>query len=233
MQLFTNGEIIREVLVRNSRSTTDGSITDEMLQAWLAMSHLWAAAQHKWPCTEGRVSTTWAGSEELSFEGYKMDSFRLVQIGGANLSKMNFFNYQQMREDQSDSTKRVFSDYGRTMFVNPSIDLRGTLVAYGQYQPVLDVTDLSAETIFSSYDAEANEAIVEKMSSYLKRKERLPDEAKDHDERAKNKLDEVAGRISEEQYAYQVKHGDGIFKRFDVMRGGFRDDITSRDQFGI
>jgi hypothetical protein len=231
--LINNGDIITEVLVRNNRTTTDAFITDSMLQGWLGKAHIWATAQHKWPCTEGRVSTTWSGAEELTFEGYKMDSFKFIQIGGKVFQKMNFRNYQQMRNEQPGNTMRVFSDYGRTMFVNPIADASGTLVAYGQYQPVLDTTDLTAETVFSSWDAEANEALVEKISSFLKRREHKPDEADTHDKRAYDKLTEVAGRISEEQYEYQLKHGDGIFKRIDVVRGGFRDDITSRDQFTI
>lgn len=232
MSLLTNNDIITSVLVRNNRSTTDAFITDSILQSWLKQAHTWAAAQHKWPCTEGRVQTTWAGIEEISFEGYKMDSFRFIQVGGKRLQKLNFEDYQKMKEDRSGANDRVYSDYGRTLFVNPNIDASGTLVAYGQYQPILDVTELSAETVFSNYDAEANEAIFEKMTSYLKIKEKLFDEAQIYDKRASEKLLEVAGRISEEQYAYQLKNGDGIFKRMDVLGGGFRDDITNRDQFG-
>lgn len=229
--MTTNGDIITEVLIRNNRTTADSSITDAMLKNWLRMAHTWACAQHKWPCTEGRVSTTWAGSEEITFEGYKMDSFRFVEIGGKKYQKVNFENYRQFREDRPGATDRIFSDYGRIMFINPNTGDSGTLVGYGQYQPVLDPTDLAAETVFSSWDAEANEGIVEKMSSYLKRRERQVGEAEAHDQRASLKLQEVAGRISEEQYAYQLRHGDGIFKRIDVIRGGFRDDLMNRDQF--
>lgn len=231
--LINNGDIITEVLVRNNRTTTDSFITDTMLQSWLKNSHIWAAAQHKWPCTEGRVSTTYAGIEEIIFEGYKMDSFRFMQIGGKRLQKVNFENYQQLREEQPSSTMRVYSDYGRTLFINPAMGISGTLVAYGQFQPALDTTDMTAETVFSSWDAEANEAIVEKISSFIKRREHKPDEAEAHDKRASDKLAEVAGRISQEQYAYQIKTGDGLFKRIDIVQGSFRDDITSRDQFGI
>ncbi len=229
--LITLADIIKEVLVRNGRSTTDGSLTDSMLQDWAGQSHTYATAYRKWPCTQGRVSTTWSGSEEISFEGYKMDSFRFITIGGKRLQKVNFENYQMMRENEPGTSSRVYSDYGRTLFINPQADVSGTLVAYGQYQPVLDTTDLAAETVFSNWDAEANEAIFEKMTESLFLKERNPEEAEKHGEKAKNILDAVAGRIKEEQYAYQMQHGEGIFKRFDVVEGGFRDDIFKRDRF--
>lgn len=231
--MLTNvGDIQTEVLVRNNRTTTDSFITDAMLQDWTRMAHTWAAAQHKWPMTEGRVSTTWAATEEWNFEGYKADSLRIIQVGGKRLRKLDFRNYQTFREEEPESDERVYSDFGKTVFINPNIDLSGTLTAWGQYQPVIDPTDLAAETVFSSWDAEANEAMVEKMSSYLKRREHLPDEAELHDQRASAKLAEVWQRILDEQHVYQTHPSSGgMFERFDVLEGGFNEDILKRDQF--
>ena len=225
------GDLQNEVLVRNNRTTTDSFITDAMLQDWTRMAHTWGASAFKWPFTEGRVSTTFASTEEWSFEGYKADSFRMVQVGGKRLKKLNFEDYQIFREEEPSSSERVFSDFGRTMFINPSIDLSGTLTAWGQYQPVIDPTDLAAETMFTSWNAEANEALVEKMTSYLKSREHLPDEAELHDQKATTKLTEVFKRILDEQFKYQT-HPDsgGMFERFDVLGGRMSDEIT-RDQF--
>ena len=232
MALNTVGNLITEVLVRNNRTTTDSFVTDTMLQDWTRDAHTWATSFKKWPCTEGRLQTTWAGVEEINFEGYKADSIRFVTVGGKVLQKLNFENYRKMQEITPGLTDRVYSDYGKINFFNVNADVSGTLVAYGQYQPVLDPTDYTAETVFSSWNAEANEAIVEKMTSYLKRREHLPDEAELHDQRASAKLEEVAKTINDEQYAYQNPAGDGMFKRFDVLRGGFAADIFKRDQFG-
>lgn len=230
MSLLTNGDIITEVLVRNNRTTTDSFITDTMLQDWLRQSHIWATSYKKWPFTEGRVSTTYTTTEEWSFEGYKADSFRFIQVGGKRLQKINFEDYQIFREEQPDSTDKVYSDFGRIVFVNPNIDASGTLTAWGQYQPLLDPTDLTAETLFASWDAEGNEAIVEKMTAHLKRREHLPDEAELHDQRAANKLEEIYNRIAGEQFTYHDK-GEGMWKRVDVIEGGYQDDTLKRDQF--
>lgn len=230
--LNTNNDIITEVLVRNNRTTTDGFITDAMLRDWLEDSHVWAAAFKKWPMTEGRLSTTWAGVEEVRFEGLKADSLRMLQVGGKRFTKLNFEDYQIFREESEGSTERVFSDFGRVLFVNPAADVSGTMVAYAQYQPLLDATDLTATTIFSGYDEEGNEAIVEKMSGFLKRREHLTEEAELHDERAANKLEEVYSRIQNEQYAYK-SHPDrgGMFERIDVLGGNLSDEQINRDQF--
>lgn len=231
MSLLNNGDIIAEVLVRNNRTTTDSFITDTNLFDWLRQAHTWASSFKKWPFTEGRVSTTWTGTEEISFEGYKADTIRFIQIGGKRLQKINFEDYQLMRENYPDANDRVYSDFSRILFINPSADVSGTLTAYGQFQPTLDPTDLAQETVFSSWDAEGNEAIVEKMTAYLKAREHLPDETKFHDDRAMQKLEEVAGRIGQEQFAYHSKNDDGMFKRMDVVNGGFEDEVFRRDQF--
>lgn len=230
--LKTRDDIFTEVLVRNNRTTTDSFITDTMLKSWYSNAHVWCAAFHKWPFTEGRVSTTFTTREEWSFEGYKADSFRILQIGGKRLQKLNFQDYQIFREENESSNDRYFSDFGRLVFINPSIDLSGTLTAWGQYQPYVDVTDETGITIFSGFDEEGNEAVVEKMSSYLKRREHLTQEAEVHDTRAVTKLEEVWKRTLDEQYAYQTApERGGMFRRFDVLLGGQTDELISRDQF--
>ena len=231
------GDIIDEVLVRNNRTTTDSFITDAILQDWVRQSHKWVASYHKWPFTEGRVQTTYASggglnNDEFYFEGYKADSFRIVQVGGKRLQKLNFEDYQILKEEEPTKNDRVYADFGRTVFINPYADISGTLVAYGQYEPIIDPTDLTATTIFSGYDEEGNEAMVEKMSAYLKRREHLTQEAELHDQRASIKLEEIWKRIEDEQSLYQT-HPDrgGMFKRFDVLRGARSDEIRREDQF--
>lgn len=230
------GDIITEVLVRNNRTTVDSFVTDTMLQDWTRMSHLWASSYHKWPFTEGRISTTYTtgggeGSDEWFFEGYKADSLRMLLIGGKRLNKLNFEDYQIMREESPEGDDRAFSDFGRTVYINPRADVSGTLVAYLQYTPILDPTDLTATTIFSGFDEEGNEAIVEKITGYLKRREHLPQEAELHDQRAAVKLEEIWKRVQDEQYAYKTHpERGGMFERFDVLDGRPTDEFK-RNQF--
>lgn len=237
MALNTRDDIFTEFLVRNNRTTSDAFITEQMLKDWYKQANIWGSSQHKWPFTEGRVETTFAAgtgsnADEYFFEGYKADSFRLIQIGGKRLRKLNFEDYQIQQEKEGDSDERVWSDFHRTVFINPDIDASGTLVAYGQIQPEIDVTDETGVTVFSNDDEEGNEAIVEKMSSYLKRREHLTEEAELHDNRSRQKLDEVWKRVLDEQHKYQTHPSrGGMFERIDVLRGALRDDLFKRDQF--
>jgi hypothetical protein len=231
--LNTTGDIITEVLIRNNRSTTDSFITDAMLQDWIQDAHSWAASYHKWPFTEKRdQSTAWSGSEEVLYSslgvGFRTDSIRLLTIGGKRFQKLNFEDYQIFKEEQPSSTDKVYSDFGRTLFINTASGASGSLVAYGQYSPNLDPTDLASTTIFSTYDEEGNEAIVEKMTCYLKRREHLPNEAELHDQRAVAKLEEVWTRITDEQFAYHPSpRSEGMWKRFDILQGDSEDGLNT------
>lgn len=225
-------DIQTEFLVRGNVATSVGFVDDTILNDWTRDAALWASATHKFPFTEGRVSTTFSASEEWSFEGYKADSFRILQIGGKRLRKLDFANYQTFREEEPSSEDRVYSDFGRLVFINPNVDLSGTLTAWGQYTPTLDSTDKEALTVFSGYDEEGNEAIVVKMLSYLKDREGKPDESEFLRKRAQAILDGIWQRVLDEQYQYQT-HPDsgGMFNRIDILDGHYEEEINRRDQF--
>ena len=242
MALRTTSDIITEVLVRNNRTTTDAFITDTTIQGWLKDAHIWAAAFKKWPMTEGKSSTTAAsattsaeGYTTLSYpEAYKADSIRLITIDGKRTLKKNFYKFQQFCEDNPNDTSKIWTDYGRQILFNPNIsEFSGTVVMWGQYMPVLDVTDATSLTIFSDYDEQGNEAIVKKMTSYLKSREHLTEEAELFHVKASETLMEVKGLIDDEAFGYQDTQNEGWFKRFDVTRGGFKEDIFRRDQWGL
>lgn len=240
MALRTTSDLITEFLVRNNRTTTDSFITDSTAQGWLKDAHTWAAGYKKWPMTEGKASTTSAsaatsaeGYTTISYpEGFKADSIRLLTVDGKRFYKKNFYKLQSFLEDNPGSTEKLYTDYGRQILINPNAaDFSGSIVAWGQYTPSLDVTDMTAVTIFSDYDEEGNEAIIEKMTSYLKAREHLPDEVQLAEERAAKKLDGVKALVDDEQFGYQDTRNDGMYKRFDVLRGGFREDLFNRDRW--
>lgn len=227
----TRDQIFTQVLVRNNLTTTDAFITDASLQNWYRDAVIWATSYHKWPFTEGRdASTVWSGTEQIPYSTfaveYKSDSIRILTIGDKILKKLNFNDYLIFRETETSGTDRVFADFGRTLYINPYADVSGTLTTYGQEQVAIDLTDETGTTPFSTFDAEGNEAVYEKMSSFLKRRLHLAEEAELHDQRAAAKLDEIWKRIIDEQHTYHT-HRDrgGIFERVDVLGGRHFNDI--------
>lgn len=236
---MTRGEIKTEILVRSGKDTTSAWTSEAFVNDWINQNHKWAAGYKPWPMTEGRTSTTWAATEEIKFEGYKADSFRIITVGGKRLQKINFDDYIAFKENefsQSDRDSRVFSDKAGINYFNVSADVSGTMTAYGQYIPA-DIPDGDgsagddAETVFTGNGDEGNQAIIEKCLAYINYRDTNPSEAQLHDKNAKQILDDLWKRVQDEQFAYQTKDRS-MFEYFNVIRGGHRGGIINEDQFG-
>ena len=235
-------ELKDELLVRanESTSTATGALyTEAILNDWVDDAHKFAAAYKKWPFAEGRISTTLVSTQTDDLgnivydypEGWKADSIRILLVGGKRLQKINHSDFLRFREEQSDSDDRIFSDFGRTYYINPKIDLSGTITLWGQYTPSkLDYTDSNATTIFSNNEIEGNEAIVELGLSYAKRREKKFTESALHFQKALEILDGILKRVQDEQFGYQSKD-TGMFERFDILQGGMSDEVIKRDQW--
>lgn len=232
--MLTNyGDLKNDVIRKLGISTTASYYSDAILDSWIKQAHRWATSYKKWPFTEGRISTTFTGLEEWSFEGYKADSIRMLLIGGKRHEKLTYEDYLIMREETPNATDRVFTDFGRLVIVNPATDATGTMVAYGQYTPPdIDSTDLTATTVFSNGDEEGNEAIVEEVLSYANTREKKEKVAVFHHGRATQILDAMWSRVADEQFNYKThRTRDGMFKRINVIDGGMQGDLIRRDQF--
>lgn len=235
----TLSEIQNEIIVRLSTGTTVAYYTDTIIKEWITQAHRRCAGYKKWPLTEGRVSTTFAslslnedGYLRGSYpEGWRPDSIRLLTIGGKRVHKTNFYKFQSYFEDNPDSSDRKFTDQGRSYFINPNIDLSGTVVAWGQYTPYIDVTDENATTVFSDVAEEGNLAIVEEVISYAQSREKKHKEKLLYSTNAMKLLDTLWDSIKNEQFGYASVDDDGMFQRLDVLGGNMRDDIFKRDQF--
>ena len=232
------GDIINDILVQLGVSTTVAFYTDTIMDDWVDKAHTWAAGSYKWPFTEGRVNTTYvadATTNEVGFlypEGWKPDSIRLLQVGGKRFQKVNFLNYMEFREDYPDHNKRIFTENLGRYFINPQADESGTTTLWGQYTPAaLAETDSTVTTVFTDTADEGNEAIIEEVLSYAKKKEKKLDEALSHHQTAQKILADLYKRIQDEQFAYKNVEGEGMFKRIDVLGGALRDDIFKRDQW--
>lgn len=230
----TTYEIIDEVLVRagvSSTTATGGLYTDTILKDWLDPAHRWASAQRKWPFTEGRISTTYSQEENDYPEGWKPESIRLLTVGGKRYQKVTHRDYQRYLEDTSNGEDKVFTDFGLTYFINPNSDPSGSVTVYGQYTPAaIDKTDDAAKTVFSDRAPELNEAIVEEILSYAKKREKKPTEAREHHLNALRIIAEGWENVTSEQFGYQTKDRS-MFKRFDVMEGVDADEFIRRDRW--
>lgn len=244
--MYTRDDIFREVLVRNNRNTTDGFITDTILKNWYIQATDWAYSYKKWPFTEGRIQTTFAtgggiNSDEWYFEGYKANSFRFIQVGGKRLEKRNFTDYQILLEEEPGKKDRIWAEFSRVIYINPYADVSGTVVAYCQYNPVIDVTDETAATLFSGFDEEGNEALIFEMQSKMfERENQIPTLVRGKPispsiiahENAVALLDAMWQRVLDERFTAQTDlDRGGMFKRIDILRGRGQDELLKPNQF--
>ncbi len=230
--LNNSQQIIAEVLVRGGVSTTTttsgGLYTDTILAGWFGAAYRWATGYKKWPFTEGRMSTTFATEECTYPEGWKTDSIRFITVGGDRYQKLNYEDYNIFRDEEPSNTDKVFSDYARTIFVNPN-STTGTLTAFGQFTPITTVAtiiDTGETTVFSDNEEEANEAIVEEMLKYAMEREKKTNEAEAHHQKAIEILERLWANHGAEQFAYQGKNR-GVFERMNILNGGFDDGLNT------
>lgn len=233
---MTRAEVRSAVLVRLGKDTTSAWTSETILNDIVNQSHRWAAAYKKWPFTERRDYTQayTSGTEQYSYPSdFKSDSIRLLQVGGERLQKLNWEDYQIFREEQSDSQQKVYSDFGRSYYINPNADVSGTVAAWGQYTPSEiadgDENDTST-TVFSGGEEEGNEAIINEAMSHVLRRDGKEDEAINRHKLAMAYLEEIWQRIGAEQYQYHSKNR-GIWKRFDVVDGALQDEIRDIDRW--
>lgn len=244
------GGIKNDIIVKLGVDTTQAYYTDTILNDWINNAHKWAASYKKWPFTEGRYSTTSTsmGTSEDGYtvleypEGFRSDTIRLLTIGGKRFQKKNFYKFQSFLEDNSGDSGKIYSDFARRVYINPNASsLSGSVVAWGQiFVADLDGTDPTSLTVFSTYDELGNQAIVEEVLSYAAERERqnvgivrgkIAGIGPFHHGNATAILDQLFESIADEQYGYQDVLDEGMYKRFDVLRGGFKEDIFKRDQW--
>lgn len=236
--MSTKTDIRREVLVRLGKDTTSAWTSATIVNSWVDQAHRWASGFKKWPFTEGRVSTTFASlvtSEDGYLrgeypEGWKSDSIRQLVIGGDRVQKLNWEDFQMYLENHEDDNERIFSDFGRSYYINPRIDLSGSTTVWGQYTPaILDDESASDDTVFRG-EEEGNQAIIEESVSYALRRDGKETEYINHHKIAEDHLNKLWERITAEQFAYQSKDR-GMFTRVDILNGGYYDDELDTNQF--
>jgi len=232
--LNTLGNIETEVLVRGNYNTSLAFVTETMLDNWIQQAHRLAASYRKWPFTEKRdksANTSDASEEHAYPTDFKTDSIRILTVGGKRLRKTNFDDYLRHKEDYSNGTDRIFADFERVYFINPNMDISGTIVAYGQYLvDELDTSVPATTTVFSNSEEEGNEAMVQEILSYAKTRENKLTEAKNHHDNAIKILDRIWERVTGEGFGYHPK-GEGMWERIDIVEGDYHNELFKRDQF--
>ncbi len=237
MSLATTSDIANEFTIRLYGSTAVAFYTDAIINGWINDAHRFAGGYKKWPfSTTIDTSLTFSnGTETYALPSrVKSDSVRFMTVGvtpAYNIQKIDWQSYLSFRELQTGSdSSRIWSEFGRTIYINPNLDVAGTITLYGQQLPATLDTTVPASTIFTGDYEEGNEAIVDLIISYAKMRERKIAESQAYYSQAVSILDMIWKKIIDEQFAYQEKNR-GMFTRVNILRGAFQEEIFRRDQF--
>jgi len=231
--LNTLGEMKNAILVKNQASTTMTFFTDDILNDYINEAYMFAASYKKWPFTEqlDKNVAYVAGTEVYDYpSNFKSDSIRFLQVGTQSFRKLNFTDYQKHREARSDGDDLIFTDIGRQYFINPKADASGTVSAWGQYRVAqLDGSVPAGTTVFSGSEEYGNSAIVEEAMSFVKLREKKPDEANFHHKRSVEILERIWSLLQDEQFTYHSK--GSMFEWIDILNGQNKGDLPSEDRF--
>jgi hypothetical protein len=94
----------------------------------------------------------------------------------------------------------------------------------------MDITEHTSTTVFTDFDDEGNEAVLNEAMAFMKQRERKFTEAEYHHNKALEIMENVWKKYSDEQAMYQTKNRS-MFERFDVLGGDYYDDLIKRDQW--
>lgn len=247
--LVTLGDIKNDVLVKLNQGTSQGFYTDTLLNTWFNECYMYCASKYKWPMTQSKdTSLTFSQGTEIYAvpAQFKTDSIRVLQIGTSptiyNIGKTEFEDYMYFREWMTTASDRIWTEFTRNIYINPNMDVAGVITLYGQKNITsLDGTnsDATNTTIFSGAEEEGNEAIAYRMLGLAMMKEKrigqgakgkLSGEGQVYLSMSDSILDAIWKRITDERYAYQNRNKE-MFRRLNVLKGGYQEEIFKRDQF--
>lgn len=209
--------------------------TSTMLIRWLNLSKDEACARHEWPFTEGeRDIATTAGKEDYDYPtAMRSDSLRYLTVNDKRYEKLTFEDYLTYREDRSTGTDKFFSDRNRVLYINYlASGFGGSIVCYGQVFVSGAIDSASTTTVFSSGEPEGDEAIVKLAYAKALSSDKMKNPVKGQKERfeAFEILDGIWDRIITKQASYHTKDRP-LFKRFNVLKGGYEDELRNPNRF--
>ena len=126
-------------------------------------SYLTVAAARQWPdIKKGFVTHTEAGEDYYDYpDNCQTESvFKISVDGDSSYEKWDFEDFMKFVEDNPTSTDKIFSEYGRQIFIFPTPTTTGSanLILWGVIQAAL-LTDDGDVTMFTDWADVLNEAI--------------------------------------------------------------------------
>ena len=144
---------------------TSTYFTPTRLEVAIDDAYLSVGASRQWGDTKkGFVTATAANEDYYDYpDNCATESIFKISVDGVSTyDKTDFEDFLKEREDNPNSTKKMFSEYARQIFIHPTPTTTGSanLILWGVIQPA-PLTQDSDITIFTDWADYLNEAILQ------------------------------------------------------------------------
>jgi len=142
---------------------TSTYFTTTRINAQISDSYLTVANARQWPdIKKGFVTSTVNGQDYYDYPSNCQSEsvFKISVDGDSKYEKWDFEDFMREVEDNPDSTKKIFSEYGRQLFIFPTPTTNGVsnLILWGVIQAAV-LTGDSDITMFTDWCDSLNDAI--------------------------------------------------------------------------
>jgi hypothetical protein len=163
----TFADLKSELQKRLMSSSSSSSFSDTRLGELINSAYRWAASLFPWDdLKRAKETVTVANQEYYDYpEEFQTNSVFRLTVDGEAYKKISFPTYLEYKDNNESSTDKLFSEYGRQLFIYPTPTQAGlSIVIWGIIQPAKLISG-SDKTFFYNFDISANEAIVNKALS--------------------------------------------------------------------
>lgn len=162
-------ELLAQLQVANNSSMFPSTRITQLIKN----AYTWATNLFVWvDLVRAKCTSTIAGQEYYDYPAeFRSGTIMRLEIDGVSYARKNYEDYLAYKERNPGDTFKMFANYGRFFFINPTPSSNGSnnMDIWGAIQAD-DLTNSTDTTIFSDNKEEGNEAIVRKgLSVALKR----------------------------------------------------------------
>lgn len=163
--MITRANMESELTSQLQASSNSSLFTSTRITSLIKNAYEWATNTFIWlDLVKAKTGSTKNGYEYYDYpDEFRSGSVVRLVIDSVSYERKNFEDYLQYKEDNSNTTKKMFASYGRQFFVNPtpSSDGSSNMDIWGAIQA--DSLDNSTDTTIFSYNSpEGNEAVVQR-----------------------------------------------------------------------
>lgn len=169
----TRADMEAELLAQLQVASNSSMFPSARITQIIQNAYIWATNLFVWvDLVKAKCTSTIAGNEYYDYpEEFRSGTIMRLEIDGESYKRKSYEDYLDFKENNPNSTYKMFANYGRFYFIHPTPTANGSsnMDIWGAIQadPLTNSTD---KTIFSGNKEQGNEAIVRKgLSVALKR----------------------------------------------------------------